>query len=118
MGSWCEEVVDVRRLEEPQNQPEALVSQWCWLVCNLPVNRANDAVQGEGRVVGRILAPDGPTMVLPIMRGTKGVVDAGQENEKPRERCQNSPSQNCARSVFSVAGMDCYTTASVDAAPT
>lgn len=54
--------------------------------CSVPVDRSDQAVQGECGVVSAVLTPDGVTLVLSnIVWAVESVVDGGDNDEEPRE---------------------------------
>ena len=58
---------------------------------DLPVDAANYCIEGKGRVMGPVLAPDCAAEVLAFVRPFKGVVDCGDDNKKPGNGRQDTP---------------------------
>lgn len=60
----------------------------------LPVDRGNERVQGESRVVGMVLTPDAATGVFAVMWWSDGIVSTGDNDQKPREDCEDLVSRH------------------------
>ncbi|KAI9677734.1 MAG: hypothetical protein M1829_002506 [Trizodia sp. TS-e1964] len=84
-GVGGEEGPDISELGNPEHNPDneldlaATVKEG--VEASRPVDRYDDAVQGEGGGMGSILAPDGATFVH-IVLGSIGVVVEGRDNEE------------------------------------
>lgn len=75
----------------------------------LPVNADDDGVQSKGRVVSPVLVPDLAALVVALMGLLEGIVDAGDDQDEPRDGGDDAQENHLAAGIrlLGMIGVDC-----------